>query len=144
MTLPAFLRQHPNPDLLTHTAERLRWYRLQNELLQKQVADRLGIDRSTYIHYESKDYNYYPPDKLKLLADLFGVPVTALLDDYNRFLFNGQGNQIKALRTGMNFTQADFARHLGTTPKTVREWECNQVMISKIKWEKLNLFMSSN
>ena len=142
-TSPAFLQQHPDPVLLTHTAEKLRWYRLKNGLLQWEVADHIGIDRSTYIHYESKSYNLYPPESLKSLADLFGISVTMLLDGYNRFLFNGQGKQIKALRVGMNLTQIQLARLLYTTRKTVKEWESDRVTISKIMWKKLNRLNNS-
>ena len=60
-----FFYSNPNPDLLKSTGEKLRWYRYKNNLLQKDVAEKIGIDRSTYIRYESTTHDLYPKDKLK-------------------------------------------------------------------------------
>lgn len=132
-----FLNSNPNPDLLKNTGEKLRWYRYKNNLLQKDVADKIGIDRSTYIHYESTTHDLYPKDKLKKLAHLFGVNIKKLLDDYNLFLYNGQGKQIKALRNSLGLTVKEFARLYNTTPNTVRNWEKDEVIIFKSTWKKL-------
>ena len=76
-------------------------------------------------------------DKLKKLANLFGVNIKKLLDDYNLFLYNGQGKQIKALRKGLGLTIPEFAKLYNTTPNTVRNWENNKVIIFKSSWERL-------
>ena len=34
-----FLKLHPTPDMLTCTADKLRWYRLEYGYLQKEIAD---------------------------------------------------------------------------------------------------------
>ena len=47
------------------------------------------------------------------LAALYQVPATDLLDDYGRFLHDGQRPQIKALRESKGMTIAQFAEHLG-------------------------------
>ena len=60
-----FLNSNPNPDLLNSTGEKLRWYRNKNNLSQKDVADKIGMSRSTYIHYENNTTYLYPKDKLK-------------------------------------------------------------------------------
>lgn len=134
-----FLNSNPNPDLLKSTGEKLRWYRYKNNLLQKDVADKTGVYRSTYIHYETNTIDLYPSDKLKKLAKLFGVNIKKLLDDYNLFLYNGQGKQIKALRNRLGLTVKEFARLYNTTPNTVINWENNKVIIFKSSWEKLFL-----
>lgn len=61
--------------------------------MQREVADRLGIHRSTYIHYEEDERDYYPIQHMEKLADLYGVPVTELLDEYNLFLYGNQGRK---------------------------------------------------
>ena len=132
-----FLTSNPNPDLLSRTSEKLRWYRYKNNLLQKDIAKKIGIDRSTYIHYESTTHDLYPQDKLKKLANLFGINIKKLLDDYNLFLYNGQGKQIKALRNAMGLTISEFARLYKTYPQTIRKWEKDEVIIFKSTWEKL-------
>ena len=80
---------------ITEIADKLRWYRYQKELRQRDVADYAGIDRSTYVHYEEYGKDLYPPEHMEKIAQLFEVPVDMLLDDYNLFLRNGQGGQIK-------------------------------------------------
>ncbi len=128
-----------DPNTLKHTAEKLRWYRYKSGLLQKDIADKIGVDRTTYIHYESTDHDFYPRDKLISLSKLFGVPIKSLLDDYNKFLYNGQGIQIKALRKKKGLSVSEFARLYNTNPQTVRSWEKDEVVIFKSTFEKLFL-----
>ena len=115
----------------------MRWYRYKNNLLQKDVADKIEIERSTYIRYESTTHDLYPKDKLKKLAHLFGVDIKKLLDDYNLFLYNGQGKQIKALRNSLGLTISEFARLYNTSPNTVRKWGKDEVIILKSTWKRL-------
>lgn len=79
-------------------------------LLQRGVAEYTGIDRATYINYENRESNCYPANKLKKLAKLFEVDVTCLLDDYNQFLYAGQGLKIKKIRKSMGLTQNQFGK----------------------------------
>lgn len=123
-----------NPQTVS---DKLCFYRLQKGLLQKEVADFAGIDRRTYSHYEKSDRDYYPIENMEKLAELYGVPVTELLDEYNLFLYNGQGKQIKALRERKNITQKNFAELLGVTLGMVKKWEQEKSRISKREWEKI-------
>ena len=68
-----------------------RWYRYRCGLCQRDIADYAGIDRGTYSGYEEFVRDYYPIEKMLKIAKLFSVPVTELLDEYNLFLYNGQG-----------------------------------------------------
>lgn len=92
-------------DIKLNTEDLLRWLRYQKGLRQRDVADYAGIDRSTYVHYEEYGKDLYPPEHMEKIAQLFEVPVDTLLDDYNLFLRNGQGNQIKAIRMKLGLTQ---------------------------------------
>ena len=65
---------------------------LQGKVLADILADYAGIDRSTYVHYEEYGKDLYPLEHMEKIAQLFEVPVDTLLDDYNLFLMNGQGN----------------------------------------------------
>ena len=71
---------------ITEIADKLRWYRYQKGLRQRDAADYAGIDRSTYIHYEEAGRDFYPKEHMEKLAELFEVPLEGLLDDYNLFL----------------------------------------------------------
>ena len=94
---------------ITETADKLRWLRYQKGLRQRDVADYAGIYRSTYIHYEEYGKDFYSPKHMEKIAQLFEVPVERLLDDYNLFLRNGQGKQIKAIRMKLGLTQREYA-----------------------------------
>lgn len=48
-------------------------------------------------------------------AELFSVSVTELLDEFNLFLYRGQGRQIREMRENRRMIQAEFARRLGDT-----------------------------
>ena len=109
---------------ITETADKLRWYRYQKGLRQRDVADYAGIDRSTYIHYMEK------------LAELFEVPLEDLLDDYNLFLLRGQAEQIKAIRLKLGLTQKAYAAQLGVPLQKLKRWEQSKVQIFKSTWEK--------
>ena len=105
--------QFPDFSEITETADKLRWLRYQKGLRQRDVADYAGIDRSTYVHYEEYGKDLYPPEHMEKIAQLFEVPVDTLLDDYNLFLRNGQGNQIKAIRTKLGLTQKTICGQAG-------------------------------
>ena len=108
-----FNLQFPDFSEITETADKLRWLRYQKGLRQRDVADYAGIDRSTYVHYEEYGKDLYPPEHMEKIAQLFEVPVNTLLDDYNLFLRNGQGNQIKAIRTKLGLTQKTICGQAG-------------------------------
>lgn len=89
---------------IDNTADKLRWCRYKKELFQRDVAEYVGIDRRTYVAYEKKVLDAYPIDKMEKIAELFEVEITDLLDGYNLFLYNGQGQKIKALRKNKGMT----------------------------------------
>ena len=62
------------------SAEKLRFYREACALSQQQVADALGIDRTTYTKYETGSGNL-KLDKLAKIAAVFNIPTEALLPD---------------------------------------------------------------
>ena len=94
-----FLYENPNPEKLDNVSNKLKWYRINNGLLQRDVAKVMGIDRTTYSRYEENVLEAYPLDKLSKAASIFNINITNLLDDYNSFLYHGQGRQIKELRS---------------------------------------------
>ena len=121
---------------ITEIADKLRWLRYQKGLRQRDVADYAGIDRSTYVHYEEYGKDLYPLEHMEKIAQLFEVPVDTLLDDYNLFLRNGQGNQIKAIRTKLGLTQKQYADKLGVSLGNLKHWEQNRKQIFKSTWER--------
>ena len=123
-------------DIKLNTEDLLRWLRYQKGLRQRDVADYAGIYRSTYIHYEEYGKDFYSPKHMEKIAQLFEVPVERLLDDYNLFLRNGQGKQIKAIRMKLGLTQREYADRLGISLCNLKQWEQNRKQLFKSTWEK--------
>ena len=73
---------------------------------------------------------------MEKLAESYDVPVEELLDEYNLFLYKGQGEQIRKIRQGLGLTQKQYAEQLGVPPGTLKQWEQNRVRIYKSTWEK--------
>ena len=128
--------QYPNPEAIPITADKLRWYRHQKALLQRDVADRAGINRDSYVHYEDASRDYYPVDKLAKIAQVLEVDMVELMDDYNLFIYHDQGKQIRAKREALGMTINQYADALGVQPGKLRRWEKNQAQIMKSTWEK--------
>ena len=79
---------------ITEIADKLRWYRYQKGLRQRDAADYAGINRSTYIHnadYLQKQFAGLGltafTEHMEKLAELFEVPLENLLDDYKAALW---------------------------------------------------------
>lgn len=58
--------------------EKIRELRIKNNLTQQNIADHLGINRTTYVKYETGDIDI-SAKVLNILADLFSVPADYLL-----------------------------------------------------------------
>ena len=125
-----------DPSQITEIADKLRWYRYRKALLQREIADLIKIDRHTYMRYEEYGHDYYPIDHMKKLAELYGVPVTELLDDFNLFLYNDQGKQIREIRNRLGLSRKEYAKIIGVHPGSLKKWELNTVRIFKSTWER--------
>jgi transcriptional regulator with XRE-family HTH domain len=61
--------------------QKLRHYRKVADKRQFQIADILGVDRTTYNGYEKKQGLEVPIDKAKAVADFLNVPLKDLQQD---------------------------------------------------------------
>lgn len=105
-------------------------------LMQKDVAELIGISRSRYIDIENGAVDYYMKEIADKLAELFGVPATDFLDEYNLFLYRGQGKMIREYRLNLGLKKKPMARLLNVDPNTLRLWEAERKRVSKNSWEK--------
>lgn len=131
-----FNQQYHDYKEIDNVPDRLRWCRHQMGLMQKEVADLLDITRGHYIDFEMGYVDYYPKEIVDKLAEVFGVPVWDLLDDYNRFLYKGQGRLITEYRESLGMKKKPFARWLHLDAGLLRAWEADKKRISKNSWEK--------
>ncbi|MCM1007860.1 MAG: helix-turn-helix domain-containing protein [Ruminococcus flavefaciens] len=131
-----FLFENPNPEKLATVSDKLKWHRVNNGLLQRDVANAINVNRTTYERYEKNILEAYPLNKLKKVAKLFGIDVTVLLDDYNLFLYYDQGEQIKKLRKLLKLTQPEFAKYIGVPLGALKKWEQNKTFMPKNIFKK--------
>ena len=75
---------------ITEIADKLRWYRYQKGLRQRDAADYAGIDRSTYIHYEEAGRDFYPKEHMEKLAELFEVQKAAISKHLKNIFASGE------------------------------------------------------
>ena len=99
-------------------------------------AEQIGISRGHYIDYEVGYVDYYPKEVVDRLADFYHIPVEDLLDEYNLFLYKGQGKMLKECREKMGLKKKPFARMLHVDPNTYRNWESDKKRMFKLTWEK--------
>ena len=128
---------YTNPADITNISDKLKYYRYQKAMHQKDVAAYIGMDRGTYANYEDNQRDFYPAAMVDKLAVLYRIDVYELLDDYNCFLYDGQGQQIKAIRKQLQITQKDLAVMMNVEITKVKRWEQNKVRMFKGTWEKL-------
>ncbi len=136
-----FLCENPDPQVLDTVSNKLKWYRYQNGLQQSDMAKIMEVDRTTYSRYEENVLETYPLDKLEKAANYFGIDITELLDEYNLFLYHGQGEQIKGLRKSLGLTQSELAKQLSVSTQKVINWEKEKVRVSKMTFEKIEKIM---
>lgn len=129
-------RRYQSLTDIDNTPERLRWCRHSMGLMQKEVAERIGVSRAVYVDLETGAVDCCPAAVADRLSELYGVPVESLLDAYNLFLYRGQAAQIQAYRERLGLGRKPFARLLGVSDSSVRAWESGRVQVSRPSWEK--------
>lgn len=128
---------YTNPADIANISDKLKYYRYQKAMHQKDVAAYIGMDRGTYGDYEDNQRDFYPAAMVDKLAALYHIDIYELLDDYNRFLYDGQGQQIKAIRKRLHITQKQLAAMMNVDLYKVKRWEQDKVRMFKGTWEKL-------
>lgn len=131
-----FNQQYYNYEEIDNVPDRLRWYRHHMGLMQKEVAEQIGITRGHYIDFEAGCVDYYPKEIVDKLAAFYKIPVGDLLDDYNCFLYKGQGKLLRKYRKNLGISRKAFAEMIGIHPETLRTWETDQKRVLKDSWKE--------
>ena len=103
------------PKTLEKLGDHLRKARLDRGLLQKLVAEQLGVNATTITNWE---LGRTPPD-LPFIPKILQFLGYTPWDGKPRNL----GQRLKALRWTLGMTQEDMARRLGMDPTTLARWE---------------------
>ena len=117
-------------------SDRIRWLRMQKGLTQKEAAERIGVGRPTYGDYETGVIDRFDPVVIRKIAELYEVPVTDLLDSYNAFLMNGQGEQLRQWRTSLGKSPKEMAEYLGVAVSNIVTWEREEKIMTKKLYER--------
>ena len=120
---------------ITSIPDRLRWLRHRKGLMQWEAAQIAGVSRSVYIQIEGGITRRLPGCLILNLSQFYGVPVSDFLDEYNRFLFDGQAKRIKDYRKKLGMGRKPFCRHTGVPLSSLRGWEDGKKEVSFKCWE---------
>lgn len=131
-----FVHQYKSHKEITTVYDRIRWCRMKKGLMQKEVAKKLGVTRAIYGAYEKGSADYYPKELMDKLAQIFEVNVYDLLDDYNRFMYEGQGRLIHEYRIRNGLNKKAMARLLNIEPHTLDNWETDKKRMNIHSWNK--------
>ncbi len=128
---------YSTPDEIDNMADKLRFYRHQNNLSQNDLAHLLNVDRTVYAKYESRKTDYYPIDRMQKIADFYHILITDLLDEYNLFIYHGQAEGFKQLRKSLCLSLSDVAERLNVNLATVKRWSQEITRLPKSALEQL-------
>lgn len=116
---------------------RLLELREYNFLLQKDIAQILNIDRSTYSTWET-NLKIIPLKHLNSLSNYYNISMDYILGLTNKKIKYKKlneldkkiiGNNIKKLRSNNNLTLRDLARILNTTSSTIWAYETGKTLL---------------
>lgn len=117
--------------------EHLIFMRDNLDLSQRQIADKLGVSKSTYARWETGE-KIIPLIHLVNLCNLTNISldyVIGLSDKKdkinNKIVLNKIkiGNNLKKIRISNNLTQAEFADSINTTQSVISAYETGNTLI---------------
>lgn len=115
--------------------DRLRWLRHSKGLMQAEAASIAGVSRNVYINLETGVTQRLPMELAQKLSAYYKVPLTDLIDEFNRFCLDGQAKRITEYRKRLGLGKRPFCRLTGIPLSSLREWESGRKAISYQCWE---------
>ncbi len=115
---------------------RLKELRLNNNLLQKDMAKILNISEISYTHYEG-EYYIMPLKYLIKIANYFNVSLDYLFEfsdkystTFNTIDIKNSGMRLRNFRKENNLTQDSIALDLNTNRSVIANYERGRTLIS--------------
>ena len=131
-----FNQRYRRYEEIDNVPDRLRWLRHSMGLIQTEAARRIGLRESVYLNFERGSAQHIPKETVDRLAQFYGVPATDFLDEFSRFLYDGQADRIRKYREALGLGRKAFAREKGIPISSLREWEDGKKVISRQSWER--------
>lgn len=131
-----FNQRYRRYEEIENVPDRLRWLRHSRGLMQKEAAMIAGVTRTVYINIECGITQRIPLTVTDKLAAYYGKLREDFLDEFNRFLLDGQAERIQESRTKTGLTRREYAKQMGIPIRSLEVWETEQKAISYKCWEK--------
>lgn len=116
---------------------RIKDIREDNDITQEQMANILGVNRSTYSMWEI-GLSFMSVEQLCKFANYFNYSIDYVLglsnnrknNENNIFDYKNLGSNIKKLRIKYNYSQIELAKNMKVTQACVVRWEKGITKIS--------------
>ena len=121
-----------------YNIEKIKNLRISKNLNQSDIANILGVSRSTYSMWESNN-DIFPIKRLITFCDYFNVSIDYILDLTNTLQYSNNkkqidtilsGKRLKELRKSTNLTQVQLANILNIAPTIIVEYEHGRYIVS--------------
>jgi len=132
----ALYQEYGTYDKINQVEERLRWCRMKQGLRQVDVANLIGVTKQVYQDWELGVVKCIPKEFIDKLAEIFEIPEDDLMDEYVKFIYDGQGIQLRNLRQKLGVNKRQYAKLLGVNESNYRKWEKEAIIISRKTWER--------
>lgn len=118
--------------------ERMKEIRLDSDKKQREVAEAMGIKRSTYAVLEN-NHNIIPLKRLNDFANVFDVSLDYIFGLTNKKHYPNSKKEInrdtvrlrlKQVRKENNYTQRKLAKFLNTSPSVWCDYERGRYLVS--------------
>lgn len=112
----------------------LKYYRIKNNLTQKQLSNKINVSRDTVMSIENKDKQFYNVETInRILSIIDKNQELNIKDEYIKFILSNPNEKIRLYREKYNLNKTEFAKLMKVNRKTIRSWENNTHTISKEK-----------
>lgn len=131
-----FNQRYHRYEEIESVPDRLRWLRHSRGWMQSDVCRKIGMSDNVYKNIEEGYTQHIPIETMQVLAQLYSVSMMDFMDEFNRFLYDGQAERIQAYRKNMGLGRKPFARATGIPIRCLQEWESGRKTVSRKSWEK--------
>lgn len=114
----------------------LRYYRRQNGLTTRQLAESVGIVPTTVLMYERGQFPI-PYQTAVAMAKVLEIDRNLLFDEFAQFLDYPYSDKLREVRKAHRLNQATFAEKAGVSLSIYSKWEGGSRQPSRKMYEQL-------